>query len=56
MSKNCDVSVIIPLYGQFGGITKPDSVTIDCKTYVFINSSFLSYETENRTKKSLKQF
>ena len=56
MSKNGDVIVVIPIYGQFGAITKPDSVPIDCKTYVFINSNFLSYESERRTKKSLKQF
>ena len=44
MSKNCDVIVIFPIYGQFGAIQKPDSGHIICKTYVFINSNLLSYK------------
>ena len=42
--KNCDVIVIFPIYGQFGAIWKPDSGYIVCKTYIFINSNFLSYK------------
>ena len=42
--KNCDVIVIFPIYGQFGAIWKPDSGCIVCKTYIFINSNFLSYK------------
>ena len=44
ISKNCDVIVIFPIYGQFGTIQKPDSGHIVCKTYVFINSNLLSYK------------
>ena len=43
MSKNSDVIVIFPIYGQFGSIQKPDLGVIACKTYIFINSNFLSY-------------
>ena len=53
MSSNFDFIVIFPIYGQFGAIPKPDSGRIICKTYIFINSNFLSYKNENRTKKSL---
>ena len=42
MSVNCDVIAIFPIYGQFGAIRKPDSGRIACKTYIFINSKFLS--------------
>ena len=38
ISTNCDVIVI---YDQFGAIRKPDSRTIVCKTYIFINSNLL---------------
>ena len=44
MSENCDVIVIFQIYGQFGAIQKPDSGSIVCKTYVFINSNLLSYK------------
>ena len=44
MSVNCEVIVIFSIYGQFGAIRKPDSGRIVCKTYIFINSSFLSYK------------
>ena len=44
MSPNCDVIVIFPIYGHFGGIWKPDSGRIVCKTYIFINSNYLSYK------------
>ena len=44
MSENCDVIVNFLIYGQFGGIGKPNSGLIICKTYVFVNSNLLSYE------------
>ena len=31
MSAICDVTVILPIYGQFGAIRKPDSGPIVCK-------------------------
>ena len=43
MSKNCDVVGIFPIYGQFEAIRKPDSGSIICKTYIFINSNLSSY-------------
>ena len=54
MSENSDVTVIFPIYGQFGAIRKPDSGRIVSKTYALINSNLT--KTENRTKKSLTQF
>ena len=53
MLANCDVIVIFPIYDQFGAIRMPDFGRIVCKTYIFINSNFLSYK--NWTKKSLTQ-
>ena len=44
MSINCDVIVIFSIYGQFGAIWKPDSGSIVCKTYIFVNSHLLSYK------------
>ena len=44
MSENCDVVVIFPIYGQYGAIRKSDSGRIVCKTYICINSNFLSYK------------
>ena len=44
MSNNSDVIIIFPIYGQFGAIRKPNLGAIACKTYIFINSNFLSYE------------
>ena len=44
MSANCDVTIIFPIYGQFGAIWKPASGCMVCKTYIFINSSLLSYK------------
>ena len=41
-SSGCDVIVISPVYGQFGAIRKPDSESIVCKTYIFINNNLLS--------------
>ena len=55
MSENYDVTVIFPVFGQFGAIPKLNFGHIVCKTYNFINSNLLSYKTENRTKKSLMQ-
>ena len=37
-------------YVQFGEIRKPDSERIVCKTYIFINSNFLSDNTIALTK------
>ena len=54
MSTNCDVIVIFPIFGQFGAIQKLDSGRISCKTYIFINSFYLT-NTENRPEKPLKQ-
>ena len=44
MSKNYDIVVIFPIYGQFGAIRKPDSRRIAYKPYIFINSNLLSYK------------
>ena len=41
---DCDVIVIFPIYGQFKAIRKPYSGRIICKTYIFIDSNFLSYK------------
>ena len=38
MSANCDVIVILPIYGQFGAMRNPDSGRIIFKTYIFIKS------------------
>ena len=43
-SANCDVIDFFLIYGLFGVIRKPDCRRIDCKTYIFINSNFLSYQ------------
>ena len=42
MPKNCDVIVNFLIYGWFGAFRKPDSGPMVCKTYIFINSNFLS--------------
>ena len=44
MSKNCDITAIFPIHGQFGAICKPRSRCLVCKTYIFINSNVLSYK------------
>ena len=45
MSKNYDVIIIFPIYGQFGAIRKLASRQIVYKIYIFINSSnLLSYK------------
>ena len=43
MSVNCDIIVILLIYGQFGAFQKPDSGRLVFKTYIFIKSSLLSY-------------
>ena len=43
MSTNCNVTVIFPIYGQFGPFQKPNSGRIVCKTFIFINSNLSSY-------------
>ena len=53
MSGNCDVIAILPIYGQFGAIRKPDSERMVCKIYIFINKNLT--KPESRTKKSLTQ-
>ena len=44
MSKNCDVIIIFPIYGQFEAIRKPDSKRVVCKIYIFINSKLFFYK------------
>ena len=44
ISENCDAIVIFQIYGRFGAIQKPDSGSIVCKIYIFINSNLLSYQ------------
>ena len=44
MSENCDVIAIFPIYSQFGATWKPDFRRTVYKTYIFINSNFLSYK------------
>ena len=44
MSKNYDVTLIFPIYGQFGAVWKPDSGRVVCKTYISTNSNHLSYK------------
>ena len=34
MLENCDVIAIFTIYGQFGGIRKPESGRIVCKTFL----------------------
>ena len=48
ISKNCDVIVIFLIYGQFGATQKPDSGSLVCKTYIFINSNLLSYKNSKQ--------
>ena len=52
MSPNCDVIVILPIYGQFRVIRKLDYIRIII-LYIFIKCSLLSYK--NRPEKSLTQ-
>ena len=39
-------------YVQFGEIRKPDSERIVCKTYIFINSNFLSDKNGKQNQKT----
>ena len=39
MAENCGVVVIFTIYGQFGAIWKPDSRSMVCKIYNFINNN-----------------
>ena len=55
MLANCDVVVIFSIYGQFGAIPKPDSRRMVYKTYISINSNFLSYKNWKRAKRSLTE-
>ena len=55
VSANCEVSVIFPIYGQFGTIRKLDSGLIICKTYISQIVTFFLTKTEKRTKKCLTQ-
>ena len=48
MSANCDVTVIFPIYDQFGTIPKPDTGRILHKCYIFINSILLYYENSKQ--------
>ena len=43
MPTNCDVIVILPIFGQFG-VQKLDSGRTACKTYILINSNLLAYK------------
>ena len=51
ISMNCDVIVIFQIYGQFGAIRKPDSRSIVCKTYIFINRNLSSYKNRKQNQK-----
>ena len=44
MSKNCDVTVIFQISGQFGAVQRPDFGHRVCKSYLFSNSNLLSYK------------
>ena len=48
ISANYEVTVIFPIYGQFGAIWKPDSGCIVCKTFIFINSNFSLYKNSKQ--------
>ena len=50
LSANFEVIVIFPIYGQFGGIWKPDSRCIACKTYISIKNNLLSYKLKTELK------
>ena len=43
MSENCGVNVFYPIYGKFAAIRKPESGRMVYKTYICIDSNFLSY-------------
>ena len=54
MLENCDFIVIFPIYGQVGGIRKPDSRTWPIKLLLSLIVAFRLTKTENRPKKSLR--
>ena len=49
LSANFEVIVIFKIYGQFGGIWKPDSRCIACKTYISIKNN-LSYKLKTELR------
>ena len=51
MSENCDVIVFFQIYGQFAAIQKPDCGNMVYETYIFTNSSLLSYKTWKQNQK-----
>ena len=52
ISANGDVIVFSPIYGQFAVIRKqPNSGSMVYKTYIFINSNFLSHKTWKQNSK-----
>ena len=42
MSTNCDIIVLLRVYGQFASILKPDSGNMVCITYIFTNCNLFS--------------
>ena len=52
MSANCDVTVIFPIYGQFGVILKPDPQMQSVKLTSSLIVTFYLTKTGNKTKKS----
>ena len=50
MSANCHV-IVIPIYGRFGAIWKPDSGSIVFRCYIIINGDLLSYKNWKQNKK-----
>ena len=53
MSENCDVIVILQIFGQFEAVQRPDSGHRICKNLFSVIITFCFTKTENRTKKSL---
>ena len=50
--RNCGVTAIFRICGQFGAIQKPDSRFIVHKNYISLSLTFHLIKTANRTKKS----
>ena len=44
MSVNCDITVIFPIYGQFGENQRLDSRHMVYRTYIFSRRNLLSYK------------
>ena len=55
MSANYDVIMIVPIYGQFEAIQKPDSRVQSVKLTFSLTVTFYLTKSENRTKKSLTE-